>query len=366
MKRYRFLFFLWLIFWLAVWVFSNSNIGIYIFVASIICATVEVLLAFLVKKHLSVQLTSNATAQKKAETMLTVCVQNNSFLGSSKVKVDVCCRNLLTGEEIIKTVYTSVGRRSNVSAEVPHYAEHCGKLSITATKITTQDAFGLASFKKDTDSRTATLILPDIYPVELSVGPQRQMDMSSDEYSMLYPGDDPSETFALREYRPGDKIKNIHWKLSEKIGEPTVRELGLPVNNSLLLLLDNSAIETMPDGSMLEFLGEMAVSVSAALISMQFSHDVAWLDRERNEVAVCHIAGEEDMIAVMSGVLSAVTVKDTQTVLERFSEEHALSEFSHILVLSLNTGNTEEMLGNTSIVHLSPSITDKEGLYVEI
>lgn len=366
MKRYRFLFFLWLVFWLLIWIFSSGNIGIFICAASILCAAVEILWASFVIKHLSVQLTGDATAQKKAETLLTVSVYNSGFPGSGKVKIDICCRNLLTGEDSVKTVYTSVGRKSSAAVKTPICAEHCGKLSVKATKITVYDAFGLFSFQKAIDIGTAILIIPDIYPVELSVGQQRQMDMSSEEYSMLRSGDDPSETYALREYRPGDKIKNIHWKLSEKIGEPTVRELGLPVNNSLLLLFDNSAIEKMPDSSMLEFLGETAVSVSTSLISMHFSHDIAWLDRARNEISVCHIAGEEDVTAAMSGLLSAATEEDQQTVLERFFEEHELAEFAHILVLSLNSGNSKEILGNTNIAYLSPSITDKEGLYVEI
>lgn len=366
MRRYRFVFYLWLIFWLFIWIFSDNNIGIYIHSASIICAALEILLAFFAKNRLFVSLSGNATSPKKTETLLTVCVQNNGFLNVGKAKINLLCKNLLTGEENKKAVYISIGRRSESSTIIPLYSDRCGKLRISATQIVTYDAFGLFSFKTNIDSSCAILQLPDIYPVELSVGQQRQMDMSSDEYSMLCAGDDPSETFALREYRPGDKIKNIHWKLSSKIGVPTVRELGLPVNNSLLLLFDNSVINKMPAADLLEFLGEVAVSVSAAMISMQLTHDIAWLDRERNAISVCHVAGEEDMTAVMAGVLSAETQKDQQTVLERFAEEHSLSEFAHILVLSLNACDAEEMIGSTNIVYLSPSITDKEGLYVEI
>lgn len=365
MKRYRFLFSLWLIFWLFIWVLSDNNIGIFILAASILCEAIEALLAFLAKKKLSVQLTVSPTAAKKAETVLTVSV-NNSGLLSCKAKVKIHIRNLLTGEEDAKTVFTFAGRKSTAVATVSVRAEHCGKIGITATQISVYDAFGLFSFCKETNGKTAMLILPDIYPVELSVGQQRRADMSSDEYSMLRSGDDPGETFALREYRPGDKIKNIHWKLSEKIGVPTVRELGLTVNNSLLLLFDNSAVDKMQGSSMIELLGETVISISTALISVQFPHDISWLDRENGEVVVCHVAGEEELTAVMSGVLSATTVKEQQTVLEHFAAEHDLTEYAHILVITLNVDNTEKNVGNTNIVHLSPTITDKEeGLYVE-
>ena len=61
--------------------------------------------------------------------------------------------------------------------------------------------------KKTVALSAPSLVLPDIYPVELSVSERQSSDMDSDEYSMYHPGDDPSETFALREYLSGDRIK---------------------------------------------------------------------------------------------------------------------------------------------------------------
>ena len=40
------------------------------------------------------------------------------------------------------------------------------------------------------------------------------MQIESDSYSTIKGGDDPSEVFAIREYREGDRLQRIHWKLS--------------------------------------------------------------------------------------------------------------------------------------------------------
>ena len=40
--------------------------------------------------------------------------------------------------------------------------------------------------------------------------------MESFKYSKDRPGDDPGETYDIREYRSGDSIRQIHWKLSGK------------------------------------------------------------------------------------------------------------------------------------------------------
>lgn len=63
--------------------------------------------------------------------------------------------------------------------------------------------------------------------MQLSFSDRSSVELDSDEYSMRHPGDDPSETFALREYVPGDRVRSIHWKLTEKTGEVIVRQLGL-------------------------------------------------------------------------------------------------------------------------------------------
>ena len=54
-------------------------------------------------------------------------------------------------------------------------------------------------------------------------------------------GSDYSETFQLREYVPGDSIKQIHWKLSEKLDKLVVREASLPVQKSTLVFWDKYA-----------------------------------------------------------------------------------------------------------------------------
>lgn len=58
-----------------------------------------------------------------------------------------------------------------------------------------------------------------------------------------------------------------------------VRQLGLPVNNSILLVLDNSA-DTAPSAAEREALGEAVVSVSAALCEAGLPHQRhGWIAR---------------------------------------------------------------------------------------
>lgn len=365
MKRYRITFLLWLLLWLTVWIFGNSGIGIFVLAASVICVAIDAVLTAFASRHISITLSSPAITQKNNDVDVIVSVQNTGFFSCAKIKVNIDCRNMLTGEVTRKHAWISAGGRSTAQCKLKVVSVRCGKISIEVNDFTVLDAFGIAAFSKAAEEKAVLLVLPELYPAEITVGQQRQPDISSNEYSMHRSGDDPSETFAFREYRPGDKIKNIHWKLSEKIGETTVRELGLPVNNSLLIVLDTATDQEKNSAEIKELLGEVAVSVSSALCEMSFSHDIGWFDGENRQAVLCHISGEEDLTMMMSGLLSAGSDEAECTILERFAKEHDLGVFAHIIVISNNSG-VDEIVGSTGITYLSPSIADKEGFYVEV
>ena len=79
---------------------------------------------------------------------------------------------------------------------------------------------------------------PAVYRPALALGEQPLPDGEGDKYSPHKPGDDPTELFGLRPYREGDRLSRIHWKLSQKTGQTLVKELGLPVSERVLFLLD--------------------------------------------------------------------------------------------------------------------------------
>lgn len=79
--------------------------------------------------------------------------------------------------------------------------QRCGKLEFSLRDLRVYDLFGLYGRKISCDARAYSLVLPELYPVQLSFSDRSSVELDSDEYSMHHPGDDPSETFALREYR---------------------------------------------------------------------------------------------------------------------------------------------------------------------
>ena len=81
-----------------------------------------------------------------------------------------------------------------------------------------------------------------------------------------------------------------------------VRQLGLPVNNSILLVLDNSA-DTAPSAAEREALGEAVVSVSAALCEADCPiRRHGWI-AETMEPQLCAIGSMEELTQALSSLL---------------------------------------------------------------
>ena len=57
-------------------------------------------------------------------------------------------------------------------------------------------------------------------------------------YSDEESGDDPSQIFEIRDYRPGDKMQKIHWKLSAKSDSLIVKEYSEPVGFAIVIFVN--------------------------------------------------------------------------------------------------------------------------------
>ncbi len=364
MVKNRILYVLWLLMWLIEWMLGGNFMSACILVGSVAAAALEILLSAFVEKHLHIGLSTRLLTQKGESVTAEITVRNSCFLGCAAVDMHVCCRNLLTGERSEQSLRIAAAAKASVSGTVFFIRPHCGKIELSFSRLRVYDLFGLYGRRISQREHAFTLVLPELYPVELDVSEQAQLELDSNEYSMYRFGDDPSETFALREYIPGDRIKNIHWKLSEKSGEMIVRQLGLPVNHSILVLMDNSTVEPFTDVGLMEALGEMTASVSAALCGAGFSHQVAWYDRERSCIASVQVDSDDDLTQAFSALLAAQVAPDERSAAQHFVKESGPFAYAHVLILTLRGG--QETLpvsdgGMVTFLNITAEMLNREG-----
>ena len=165
-------------------------------------------------------------------------------------------------------VSSGAARRLPTALSAP--TEHCGLLELRADKARVCDYLGLFTLKLGAPPPARMLCRPipaQCPPVEAPDG--QGLRPSSKNTAKRGPGED----YELREYRPGDPMRAVHWKLSSKWDELIVRERSDTVTPLPLLTMDYFG---KPEE--LDRLLDRITGMSRALLNVQRPHAVLWLD----------------------------------------------------------------------------------------
>ena len=217
--------------------------------------------------------------------------------------------NLLTGQrEISRLVLTGVARR--LPETLPAPTEHCGLLELRADTVKVYDYLGLFALrlKPPVPARIMCRPVPvQCQPVEVPEGKGARPSVKNASRR------GPAEEYELREYRPGDPLRSVHWKLSSKWDELIVREREDAVTPLPLLTLDRFG---RPED--LDKLMDKLTGMSRAMLSVQRPHAVLWLD-QNGEPQFYPISDEREYSVCLMALL-AQPAPLTGPGLDRFPE----------------------------------------------
>lgn len=113
---------------------------------------------------------------------------------------------------------------------------HIGCIYFAVQKIRVYDYTGLFCIPVKPPEARATFILPELTPPDPM--PVLPMDKVGGKGLRPKPGGGFAEDYDLREYRIGDPLNSIHWKLSSKLDELIVREPLISEKGRLFICID--------------------------------------------------------------------------------------------------------------------------------
>lgn len=212
----------------------------------------------------------------------------------ARVAVRLTARNLFTGEEErYRLKLTGVARRR--PTDIPAQTGHCGLLELRADKLRVYDYLGLFTAHPALPSAARLLCRP----VPIEAGPVNIPDVQGSRSPV--PGAvrrGPGEDYDLRDYRPGDPMRAVHWKLSSKWDKLIVREPAEALIPLPLLTFDRFGEPEELDRMLDRLLG-----LNRALLAVQRPHAVLWLEGE--EPRLYPVSDERELRECLLAVLSA-------------------------------------------------------------
>ena len=139
---------------------------------------------------------------------------------------------LFTGTVRVERTPTGESWRINRGDMLP--TEHCGQLLCRPEKCYVYDYLMLFRIKVRHQQAVSLVVLPK--PVQTAV-PAKMERLMSQSWKPK-PGGGFAENHEMRQYRPGDSMNQVHWKLTAKTGKLMVREAMEPAHRRLLLTLE--------------------------------------------------------------------------------------------------------------------------------
>jgi uncharacterized protein (DUF58 family) len=227
----------------------------------------------------------------------------------------------------------------------PVEMDYCGRLLVQAQEIKLWDLTGIVEVVVPVQEERECLVFPKGELRNQEAG-QIYMRGVTEAMESREKGYDFSEVSGIREYIPGDKLQNIHWKLSVKKDELMVKER---VSVSALQL--NVVVELANDEHMgLEAVLELADSITKSLVAQNLPFTVFYYSTNLGELTSMYIGSEVDRREWMSMILYDRSYRDIGTVEELFVRDVATDNTYLYIGYANGTEGAEAMFGTGNTV----------------
>ena len=91
-------------------------------------------------------------------------------------------------------------------------------IKISFERIVVFDYLRLFQRKKTISAQAECVVMPHLLDLQVAVTDAcRNFDSDSEEYDKHNAGDDPAEIYQIREFRQGDKMSRVHWKMTARL-----------------------------------------------------------------------------------------------------------------------------------------------------
>ena len=220
------------------------------------------------------------------------------------LRLNVCVKNAISGELLTR-------KRMKISdKQIALDTRVCGVIQCSAAGSRVYDYLGLFGLPIRGSQSRELLVLPRPVP------PDPLPDLTRFSVGRRKPksGGGFSEEHELREYREGDPLREIHWKLSAKTDRMIVREAQEPVREQVLL-----TFELPNKAEQLDDVLSRLMWLSQWLLRQEAAHEICWKDATGLQCVT--VESEEALQDMLRCVLSRQLPAETLSPDERCDVE---------------------------------------------
>lgn len=251
--------------------------------------------------RLEARLLCPETLQKGNCAELTLEIKNPTRLPAPRLLCTVVGENCLNGQTCRWKTVAALPPGGTWGERIALRSSYAGTLRLRLESVRLYDWFGLIGLRCSCTAAGRTVIQPDTFPMEVLCGAAMDSSMDSQQYAEDRPGADLTEIWQLREYVPGDSLRQVHWKLSEKYDRLIVREPALPIEQDVLVFWERSCGDISPRE--LDAQTETVAAMCRALTDGAVHFRLGWNDPVENRCILLDIPDMDTLLAALPRLL---------------------------------------------------------------
>ncbi|MBR5347905.1 MAG: DUF58 domain-containing protein [Lachnospiraceae bacterium] len=306
---------------------------------------------------------------KGADLEVTIGMRNPTIFPIPKHLLDLKISNLFYPNDDIHTIWTGLRIRSEQTVTIPLSILYSGYLQVSLSQIRIPDYLNFITFRRNSELKKDILVLPirlnDRFST-MAVGGSGNVELSESDVV----GNDATQMIDVLEYRPGDRLNTIHWKLSVKAGEIMVKQFGSLSDNDACILLDlyrpkvqNKRVYKDKEDAQADLIEgfdsafDMLETLASQLLSEKRPILVCWYSQRMTELKSMEVTRRSDLNDVYRILFYEEPVADPMITFEYFTKtDDNYRDFFYIHSVSQNvTFNHTFLFGNdietVSVVH---------------
>lgn len=261
-------------------------------------------------------------------------LENKFIVPTAGCQVNVSVHYAFYDEKNYIVLNTSAFALNKQSVTYTIYPEHLGRVDVRVEEILVWDPFNLFCRHIKCASKAGFDVMPENERSHVYISDAFFNKIEeSDRFSAVRGGDDPSEVFQVREYREGDKLQRVHWKLSAKLDQMMFKEGSMPIQTSAMLLLDLCYEE---DNSQRKYCIDAAITalttISTAFLREGLDHNICWYNENFATLQTRRVTTEDELFIAVSEIYSSGISKNEHHTMQSAMMEPELFRIRPIYV----------------------------------
>lgn len=266
-------------------------------------------------------------------------VTNNSLLPLTYLEIQSNITKSLTGIDSPNLIL-SLGKKESFNKTETLTLKRRGFYELGEIEVHIRDVFGIFHLKKKISSDASLLVYPEI--INLSTF----QAASTHQLGELLVADssfqDKNRVSTIREYKEGDRVQSIHWKLSAKSEMPIVKEFENRGDTHISIFIDNYKEIFKQDVD--RRIEDKVVEAALSIVNYSLNHTIQVELITQNNKSHLHLEGEQ-----------VSHIKPFLEALARFKGDGALDFKSFI------TPKFDSIKRGSTVVIITPNLDAKIG-----